>query len=319
MSTPLRSFRSLRVLATLVLAAALHVPATALAQAPDSAAKKKAAGIDWNERAAPWGKLKNVLIDAQQKNAFRLFDNVHYVGLQTVAAYLIKTSEGLVLMDAAYGNTTDLLLANIRRAGFDPKNIKYLIVTHAHGDHFAGAGTIVALSGAKVIMSDLDWTETERRQATGLPANGIRLKRDLVVKDGETLNIGDTEFTFYVTPGHTAGALTTVFTVTDGTDSYRAVCPGGLGFNFGPAWTEPYIKSFERLKELGPFQTVLPNHAYMGPRDLFDVERDLAAGVPDGHPAGYGPKRINAWFDQILDAARQKLAYEQQNPGPAAR
>lgn len=287
--------------------------------AAETAKQKKGGGIDWNERAAPWGTLRNVAPDAQKKSGFKLFDNVHYVGLQTVAAYVITTTDGLVLLDAGYANTTDLLLENIRAAGFDPKAIKHIIISHAHGDHFAGAGTFVQLSGARVIMSELDWDETERRQAGGLPTNGLRLKRDVVVRDGETMKIGETPFTFYVTPGHTAGALTTVYPVKDRDRTYRAVSPGGLGFNFGPAWTEPYLKSFERLKTLGPFDTVLPNHAYMGPRDLFEVEKELAKRGAGWHPAAYGPQRINAWIDQILNAARQKLDYEKQHPEPSAK
>jgi metallo-beta-lactamase class B len=302
----------------LVLAPVVFI-SDASAQAADKGGKqKKGGGIDWNERAAPWGKLKNVPIDAQKKSPFKIFDNVYYVGLQTVAAYLITTSEGLVLFDAAYANTTDLLLDSIRQLGFDPKNIKYIVVSHAHGDHFAGAGTIIEASGAKVVMSELDWIETEKRQASGLPTNGIKLKRDVVVKDGETMKVGDTTFTFYVSPGHTAGALTAVYQVRDGARSYRAVSPGGLGFNFGPEWTGPYVKSFERLKQLGPFDTVLPNHAYMAPRDLFDVEKELKARGTGPHPAVFGAAKIKAWLDQIIAAANQKLAHEKQNPPPPA-
>jgi metallo-beta-lactamase class B len=287
--------------------------------AADAAKQKKGGGIDWNERAAPWGKLWNAPVEAQKRPGFKLFDNLYYVGLHTVAAYLITTSDGLVLLDAGYANTTDFMLESIKQAGFDPKAIKHIIISHAHGDHFAGAGTFVQLSGARVIMSELDWEETERRQASGLPTNGLRLKRDLVVRDGETMKIGDTPFTFYVTPGHTAGALTTAYPVKDGNRTYRAVSPGGLGFNFGPEWTEPYVKSFERLKTLGPFDTVLPNHAYMGPRDLFDVEKELKTRGAGWHPAAYGPQRINAWIDQILNAARQKLDYEKQHREPSGK
>src|SRR4051812_28170444 len=222
--------------------------ADASAQAADQGAKKKAGGIDWNERAAPWGKLHNAPLDGQDKSPFKIFDNVYYVGLQTVAVYLITTSAGLVLLDAGYANTVDYTLAAIRAAGFDPKNIRYIIVSHAHGDHYAGAGKIVEASGARVIMSQVDWEGTERRQASGLPTEGLRLKRDIVVKDGETMKIGDTSFTFYVQPGHTAGALTAVYPVKDGNRTYRAVSPGGLGFNFGPQWTGPYVESYQRLK-----------------------------------------------------------------------
>ena len=283
-------------------------PAAGTATSPAAPATRP---IDWNAKAAPWGPLRNAPANAQQKTPFKVFDNVYYVGLQTVAAYLVPTSDGLVLFDATYAYTADQVLANVRTLGFDPKQIKYILISHAHGDHFAGAGAIVQATGAKVVMSALDWDGTERQQARNPAANGVHLTRDVVAEDGGSLKVGDTTFKFYVTPGHTAGALTVEFQARDGARSYRALCPGGLGFNFGPEWTGPYLKSHARLKQLGPWETVLPNHAYMGPRDLFAVEKDLATRGNASHPAVYGSAKIDAWLDQIMKAAGEKLAYEQ--------
>jgi glyoxylase-like metal-dependent hydrolase (beta-lactamase superfamily II) len=287
------------------------------APAPAPAAGRGRGGIDWNSKAAPWGALKNAPMTEQDKSPFKIFDNVYYVGLKTVAAYIITTSDGLVLLDAAYSQTTDQILGNIRALNFDPKNIRYIIISHSHGDHYAGAGAIAAIGGAHVVMSEKDWDAVETQQASGLPTNGLKLKRDVAVKDGETLKVGDTTFTFYVTPGHTAGALSTVYQVRDGAKSYRAVSPGGLGFNFGPAQTATYLASITRLKQLGPWDTILANHAYMGPRDLFEVEKDLKTRGSGPHPAVFGAAKSDAWFDQIISAASQKQTYEQQQPAAA--
>jgi metallo-beta-lactamase class B len=295
-----------------VVSAADAPPATP-ATTPTASPAPRGGGaprIDWNAKAAPWGPLRNAPADKQQKTPFKVFDNVYYVGLQTVAAYIVTTSDGLVLLDAAYAYTTDQLLDNVRALGFDPKKIKYIIISHAHGDHFAGAGAIAQTSGAKVVMSALDWGVTEQTQARNPAANGIHLNRDIVAEDGGSLKVGDTAFKFYVTPGHTPGALTVEFQAKDGARSYRSLSPGGLGFNFGPEWTEPYLKSYARLKELGPWETVLPNHAYMGPRDLFEIEKDLGKRGNSPHPAVYGPEKINVWLDGIVKAASEKLAYE---------
>jgi glyoxylase-like metal-dependent hydrolase (beta-lactamase superfamily II) len=296
-----------------LLAGILFTPALSGAAnelAANGAGRGKGAAIDWNQRAAPWGALKTAQMSEQKKAPFKIFDNVYYVGLQTVAAYLITTSDGLVLLDATFSQTADLVLDSIRALGFDPKNIKYIIISHAHGDHFAGAGAILQVAPARVVMSELDWIETEKRQASGLPTNGLRLKRDIAIKDKETIKIGDTTFTFYVSPGHTAGSLSTAYQVRDGTRSYLALSPGGLGFNFGPEWTGPYLQSIARLKQLGPWECILANHAYMGPRDLFDVEKDLKTRGNGPHPGIFGPTSINTWFDHILDAAKQKAAHE---------
>ncbi|MSU65037.1 MAG: MBL fold metallo-hydrolase [Opitutus sp.] len=322
MPKPCTALASPRTQRCFALASTLLLATTVFAGAAEPAAKSggesKVGGIDWNAKAAPWGALKNAPMDAQKKSPFKIFDNVYYVGLQTVAAYLITTSDGLVLLDATYAQTASLVLENIRALGFDPKNIKHLIVSHAHGDHFAGAGEILQVAPAKVVMSELDWIETEKRQSTGLPTNGLRLKRDVVVKDGETMKVGDTTFSFYISPGHTAGALSTVYQVRDGMRSYRALSPGGLGFNFRADWTGPYLKSIERLKQLGPWDTILANHAYMGPRDLFAVEKDLKVRGNSQHPGVFGAASINAWFDHILKASNEKQAFELKNPAPGA-
>lgn len=268
-----------RGLAVSAFAAAMLVSAFG-ADAPPAASQIPAANprIDWNARSAPWGALRNAPANAQQKAPFKVFDNVYYVGLQTVSVYLITTSDGLVLLDAAFVYTVDQVLENVRTLGFDPKKIKYILVSHAHGDHYAGAGAIIAATGAKVVMSAVDWTVTEEAQARNPKANGEPLKRDVAVKDGDTLNVGDTTFKFYVSPGHTPGALTVEYQARDGARSYRALAPGGLGFNFGPEWTGPYLKSYERLKQLGS----VGNGAAKSP--LYGPARSLRGREGTGQP-----------------------------------
>ena len=71
----------------------------------------------------------------QYVQPFQIFDNVYYVGIDWVAAYLIDTGDGLVLIDPLYGKWINVLERNIRQLGFDPADTKYLINTHGHFDH----------------------------------------------------------------------------------------------------------------------------------------------------------------------------------------
>src|SRR4051812_21176723 len=162
---------------------AADAPQGTPAPVPNAAPAPRGGGaprIDWNAKAAPWGPLRNAPADKQQKTPFKDFDNVYYVGLQTVAAYIVTTSDGLVLLDAAYAYTTDQLLDNVRSLGFDPKKIKNIIIIPALGDNFAGADAIVQAIGAKIVMSALDWGFPEQAQARNPAANGIHLNRDIV-------------------------------------------------------------------------------------------------------------------------------------------
>ena len=226
--------------------------------------------IDWNARA-PWrvwdtpppnAKGNPESREANKREPIKLFDNVYYIGLHNVSTYLVTTSAGLVLLDASYPDSGEYILDNIRKVGLDPTTLRYIFISHAHGDHSGGAARIKEVSDAHVGLSAEDWTLLE-----GQPNN--TLKRDIVLSDGETFSVGDTPFTFYVSPGHTPGALTTTFMAIDGNRRYRVVSPGGLGLAFGPEWTAKYIASIERLKTVARFDVLLRNHPYMTTEGLF--------------------------------------------------
>lgn len=269
--------------------------------------------IDWNARA-PWGVQPNAPFDQQRKEPFKIFDNVWYVGIQTSSPYLITTSAGHVLFDATWDETADFILDNIRKAGFNPRDVKYLIITHAHIDHFAGAERIRQASGARVGMSLDDWKQTEALQSAGGQGRqnpGPRIARDLVIEDGQTITLGDQTFKFFVTPGHTPGSTSVEYRARDGNRSYRVLSPGGLGI---PAaeWSVPYLKSTERLKALGPWDVMLPNHPdMMVPRKMRDLEQDIKNRRPgEPHPAVPGAGKLNEWFDAIVKVMNEKIALE---------
>ena len=167
--------------------------------------------IDWNA-PAPWGPQDHSEpVELQKKEPFKIFDNVWYVGIQTAAPYLVTTSAGHVLFDATGDETAHLVLENIQKAGFSARDVKYLIITHAHVDHFGGAEQIRQATGARIGMSAEDWKLTEQLQASQGEKAGPRIARDLVIADGQKIALGDATLTFYVTPGHTPGATSTEF------------------------------------------------------------------------------------------------------------
>ena len=289
--------------------------------------------INWNQRM-PWGPLEAAVrlkwaglpLTAQKTEPFKVFDNIYYVGIQVVGSYLVNTSAGLILIDATYAETGDMVLDSIRKLGLDPANIKYILITHQHADHFAGAGRVLqAAKGARVGMSQADWEGVERLQSSGQGNNGITLTRDLVIKDGDAITLGDTTLKVYVTPGHTPGALAIdVQGKADGR-TFRSLIPN-TGINPSPDLTRPYIASMERLKGMGPWDAVLPVHGFLSlreiplePRELIFAARQPAAGPKTAHPAAVGPARINEYFDAMLKVAREKLATEQSRTTTSSR
>jgi metallo-beta-lactamase class B len=264
------------------------------------------AGREWDLKA-PWGKTRRGPPVSEQKiDPFKVFDNVYYVGTQSVSSFLVSTSAGLVMIDSTNPETGDALLDGVRSLGLDPKNIKYVLITHSHIDHYGGAGKVKQVSGARLGMSDIDWGVVEHSRQGPIP-----IKRDIVLKEGEPMTVGDTTFKFYLTPGHTPGAMSIEFQARDGNKSYRTLIPGGLGIHMSPEWTEPFIKSIEKTKKLGPFDVLLGNHPFLAPRDLIEIKKDLAKRGSGPHPALVTPAQANQFFDGVLKTAREKLAVEQ--------
>ena len=140
--------------------------------------------------------------EAQKVEAFQVFDNLYYVGAKWVAAWLLETDQGLILFDTLYGDLTDLVIDGIRELGFEPDDVRYVIVTHAHYDHIGGARRFQEEFGSVVMMSEADWQMTEE---DAVYRNYPKPIRHLSVSDGSTLNLGRVRLRFMVTPGHTPG------------------------------------------------------------------------------------------------------------------
>jgi metallo-beta-lactamase class B len=220
---------------------------------------------------------------------------------------LITTSAGLILIDSTYAETADHILESIRKLGFDPANVKYLLLTHQHNDHFAGAPRLkAAIPGLRVGVSAPDWDAVEK---------GTMIARDLAINDGDTLKLGDTTLKFYVVPGHTVGNMVTEIQARGNGRTFRTLI--GVAFAPAPGMTEASIKSTERLKQLGPWDSLLTSHSYLAPVAIpLTAQQILSPAAPStrtatGHPAAQGADRINTYFDQILKATRDRLAREQ--------
>jgi metallo-beta-lactamase class B len=246
----------------------------------------------------------------QRVDAFRIFDNIAYIGIEWVAAYVIETSEGLILIDSLYGNWVRELPAKFEQLGLDPGDIKYVIVTHGHFDHAGGAADFQRRYNAKIVMTEEDWALAAGPADHPLFAFPAP-RRDIVAKDGDVIELGDTRIELFKTPGHTEGVLSLRYQVRDGDNTHTAVTLGGVGLNFsGVERTGQYIDSYERLQSMQEgVEVSLPNHPAMA--RVFERRDRLHSRNPgDRHPF-VDARAYQANLAMFLERAREKLEKEQ--------
>lgn len=165
---------------------------------------------------------------------YKYTDDIYHIGAQTAPCWLIKSTDGLILLDTGLPQTTYLVIENLRKVGYSVQDVKHIIHSHGHIDHIGGTRAIVELSGAKTYVGEgdvdmvtgvnqLQWTNEFNRPFEE------PFTPDVIVKDGQKIVIGDKEFLFVATPGHTQGTLSIFFNCTDNGKTYRAGMFGGGG------------------------------------------------------------------------------------------
>lgn len=254
----------------------------------------------------------------QKVEPYKAFDNVYYVGICWVSAWLITSPKGHVLIDTLYGPYTAAMLENIRSLGFDPKDIRQVVVTHGHFDHAGGAATLkAALPGARFAMTAEGWREAAETAASSAsrPDRWSAIEPDIVLNDGQVLQIGDIRLQAFETPGHTMGTASFSFDAYDGGRRYRAFTVGGLGLNAikGPEQVEAFIASLKRIRTLtedpkDPVTTHLTTHAFSnGLTEAKDLLKGRRAG--EAHPL-VDPKGFREQLDALQAGAEQRLVTE---------
>ena len=216
------------------------------------------------------------------------------------------------------------MIDNIRKIGVDPKSIRYIILSHGHLDHFGGAAKIQAASGARVVAAEEDWKLIEqvgsRPGRGGAPPPRVP-KRDMVVKDGDSLTVGGQTLTFHVTPGHTPGVVTTEgITLHDGGKPYRAIVWGGAGYRGGLAEAKQSVLSANKVAQIQGVQVNLQIHSWAEPNGYPRggvLERGLmlkSRKPGDPHPF-VDPATFTQWVKRAQDNAAKAVQEETQKAG----
>jgi len=199
----------------------------------------------------------------------QVMDDLYFLGNYWTSAWAVKTSQGIVIIDALDNadEAQHYIEDGLKKLELNPAEIKYVIVSHAHGDHYGGAAYLKKKFDPKIVMSDIDWKtfDDPKFDPKRIPLFDEPPKRDMAVNDGDTIKLGEHSFKLYVIPGHTLGTLATVFTVHDKGKAHRAVAWGGTAYNFGPLADRLQIYADTTTKARGIMKTentdvLLSNH-----------------------------------------------------------
>jgi len=242
----------------------------------------------------------------------RMYDNLYWVGTKIHSAWALQTSDGIILIDTLYNYAVEPeIVDGLKKLGLSPASIKYVIITHAHGDHDEGAKLLQDRYGTHVVMGAPDWELIAKNpnMPGGVP------KPDMVAQDGQKLTLGDTTVTILTTPGHTLGTLSMIFTVKDHNKPVTIAYSGGTAFNFpkDEARYETYIASQKKMADAAKAAgatVIMSNHSEFD--DAWDrgrLVRLRRAGEP--HPYDVGADAVQRYFTMTAECAmamRDKLA-----------
>jgi metallo-beta-lactamase class B len=215
----------------------------------------------------------------------KAFDNLYFVGSRWVSAWALVTDAGIILIDTMDNDqeAEQLIEGGMRKLGLDPGDIRIILVTHGHGDHYGGVNYLTSKYPARVLMSGIDWdTVVAGELEFDFPNWGRPPKRGESVSDGDVVSLGSTDVKILLTPGHTRGTISLLFEVRDKGQTCQALLWGGTAFNFGNRSDRierlnQYIDSTGRAKAIvrdREVQVFISNHS------LFDEAVEKLESLP---------------------------------------
>jgi len=198
--------------------------------------------------------------------------------------YLVDGGSELGLVDVGAGMGAAEVIANVRRAGFDPARIRRLLCTHAHGDHAGGAARMRALLPDASLSTSREVADLVRAgdeagtsvavaKTAGIYPPDYRLEPcpvDGELAGGDRVAIGDLVLECIETPGHARGHLSFLLEH----DGRRSLFGGDVVFHGGTILLqnihdcslEAIVESLRALRGLA-IDALFPGHLAFSLKD----------------------------------------------------
>jgi len=235
----------------------------------------------------------------------KVADNLYFLGTRVHSSWALVGSGGIIIIEALYDYAAkDEILDGMKKLGLDKNKVKYVILSHAHGDHDGGAKLLQdEIPGVHLIYGAEDWQAIEKA-ATHL---GGKPKRDMSGDDGMKVSVGDASVQIVTMPGHTPGTLSYLFEVRDHGKPLRVAYVGGtaIPFNADAAYYDRYIMSSKKMAKAAAdygATALLSNHSEFD--DAYLKAHTAASRQPgDPNPFEVGQDSVARYFTVVQDCA----------------
>jgi metallo-beta-lactamase class B len=246
---------------------------------------------------------------------FKVVGNIYYVGSDGVSAWLITTPKGHILIDGILPQSVPLIVANVKALGFDMRDVKYLLNSHAHIDHAGGLAGLQRASGAIMIASAADRPILEAGDISFGPSKGMAfppIRVDRVIGEGGTVKLGGVTLTAHLTPGHTPGCTSWSMAV-QGADKKphkvffhcsSTVAGQALEPESWPGMVAAYRTTFAKVRAIKA-DIFLANHD-----NFFDLKAKRARQIAGDANAFVNPAALQAFNTDMEAAFDTELAQE---------
>jgi metallo-beta-lactamase class B len=250
----------------------------------------------------------------------KVFDNLYSVGT-SYYVWALKTSGGIILLNAGKEYAADAVPEGLQKMGLNPADVKYIVIHSGHDMQYGAAKLFQDRYHSMILASEADWNLIEK---TSLYPAGLKPKKDMVVKDGQKLTLGDTTLTFYMTPGNTAGTISTTLPLKDGNQQHVGILMGGRDTNDNEGGVRYFADASAALSaqkaSVDRLQPIVKNagvDVFLTIRSLYDKENDKMRALKTrkpGDPHPYVSKNVvGRYLTTISECMAAQLAWRSAN------
>jgi metallo-beta-lactamase class B len=250
----------------------------------------------------------------------KIGDNFYFLGTRNHHTFALVANTGeIILLDGNFEYATEAEIHDgLRILGLNPENVRYQIISHAHGDHDGGVHlTEAAIPGITIVYGEGDWPSVLERTVPHATRHGPENDGT----DRRVITVGDVSVQIVTMPGHTPGTLSFLFEFKDKGQPIRVAYSGGTAISFtnpDPAFYDLYIASARKFAQAAAAYgatALLSNHtefdnSYFKAHTALALRRLHGRDIHDDVPNPFlvGQRRVLNYFGVVeLCAAAAKL------------